>query len=152
MVDFRELLAKPIDDLKRPPPPPAGTYYGTIASFKFGETRWENEEGEKDLLVTYMLKGIEPGPDVLALGDGVLVDLNLANKQMRAELPVTGANAYVTKLLLESLGVVRPGAGFGELCPEAVGHAVMFDIVHRPNKNDPAAPPFTDIRNLRKRP
>jgi hypothetical protein len=151
MVDFRELLAKPIDDLKRPPPPPAGTYYGTVASFKFSETRWENEDGEKDLLVTYALKGIEPGPDVLALGDGVMADVKLEGK-LRAELPVTGPNAYVTKLFLDSLGIARPGAGFGELCPEATGHAVMFDIVHRPNKTDPTAPPFTDVRNLRKRP
>jgi hypothetical protein len=28
----------------------------------------------------------------------------------------------------------------------------MFDVTHRLNKKDPSAPPFTDVRNLRKRP
>ena len=152
--DFRALLAKPLDDVKEPPVPPAGTYFGVIRKFEFAKTRWDNEDtGEPDLIVRYTIRDLEPGPDVadeVASTEG----LNLPKQARVAELPVTGGNEYVTKRFLESLGVYSPGSGkgFGELCPDAVGQSVMFDLSHRPNKNDPTAKPFVDVRNLRKRP
>lgn len=152
--DFKSLLARPLDEVKEPPNPPAGTYYGNITKFEFKQTPWENEDtGEKDLQVAYTIRNIEAGPDVV---DEVAntPDLNLEKQVRVAQLPVTGGNEYVTKKFLESLGIWTPGSGkgFGELCPEAVGHSVMFDLTHRPNKNDPTARPFIDVRNLRKRP
>lgn len=149
--DFRTLLAKPVDDIKAPPPSPAGTYYGVVTAFKFHEARWEDDEGNKPLQVTFSIKSIEPGEDVLAAPE-LLAGLDLSKKTFSATMPISGGNEYVTKRFIEALGVATAGRGFGDIVPEAVGHPVMFDLTHRPNKNDPEAPPFTDVRNLRKRP
>jgi hypothetical protein len=148
--DFKQLLAKPLDDVKRPPAPPAGTYFGAISAFKFQESAWTNNDtGERDAQVRYTIRNVEPGPDILP---ELLAEIDLTKRQLNADLPLSGGNEWVTKTFLESLGVATAGRGFGEACPEAVGHAVMVDIVHRLNKNDPTAPPFTDVRNLRARP
>lgn len=147
--DFRELLAKPVDDITRPPPLPAGTYYGTISGFKFQKSRWNNQEtGEPDLQVSYGISGISPGDDVAPeLLEGVKLD-----KKLFADLPLSGGNEYVTKEFLSACGIATSGRGFGELCPEAQGKEVMFEIVHSPNKTDPTAPPNVNIRKLRARP
>lgn len=150
-VDFKALLAKPLDEVKRPPAPPAGTYYGVIRAFKFQESRWENTDtGDKDAQVRYTINNIEAGEDILANPE-LLEGIDLSRRQFNCDMPLSGGNEWVTKSFLDSLGITTAGKGFGETCPEALGHAVMFDVVHRLNKNDPAGPPFTDIRNMRKR-
>lgn len=151
-VDFKSLLAKPLDDVKRPPAPPAGTYYGVITAFKFQESPWTNNDtGDKDAQVRYTLRNIEPGEDILAQSE-LLEGIDLSKRQFNADLPLSGGNEWVTKLLLDSLEIPTSGRGFGETCPEAVGKAVVFEVTHRLNKTDPSAPPFTDVRNMRARP
>jgi len=151
-VDFKALLAKPLDDVKRPPAPPAGTYFGIIRAFKFQESAWTNNDtGDKDAQVRYTINNIEAGEAILA-DASLLEGIDLTKRQFNCDLPLSGGNEWVTKTFLDSLGIATSGKGFGETCPEAIGHAVMFDVTHRLNKNDPAAPPFTDVRNLRKRP
>lgn len=150
--DFRALLAKPLDDVKRPPPPPAGTYYGILGKFKYQASRWVNEEtGEADGQVRFAITNVEPGDDVRAQPE-LLEGADLAKRQFGVDLPISGGNEYVTKTLLEALGISCTGRGWGEVIPEAPGHAVMFEVQHRPNKNDPTAPPFPDVRNVRARP
>ncbi len=149
-IDFNALLKKPLDDVKRPPAPPAGTYYGIIKAFKFQESRWENREtGEPDAQVRYTISNIEPGDDVATeLLDGV----DLSKRQFNAELPLSGGNEWVTKTFLDASGVQTAGGrGFGETVPEAIGKAVMFDLTHQLNKDDPTNP-FVNVRNLRARP
>lgn len=37
-VDFKTLLSKPLDEIKRPPALPAGTYHGIVQKYEFGES------------------------------------------------------------------------------------------------------------------
>jgi hypothetical protein len=151
-VDFKELLAKPLDDVKAPPLAPAGTYFGTIKAFKFNQSRFENEEtGDRNWQARFTVVNIEAGPDILAL-PGAMDGIDLTSRTMYAELPLEGGNEYVTKQFLEECGIETTGRGFGETIPLAVGQAVMFDGVHTPNKKDPSKPAFFNVRNLRKRP
>lgn len=151
--DFNALLKKPLDDVKRPPVVPAGTYYGIISAYKFQETPWvNNDTGEKDAQVRFSIKNVEPGEDILASPE-LLEGVDLSKRQFNADLPLSGGNEWVTKLFLDGIGVQTSGGrGFGETVPEAVGASVMFDVTHRMSKTDPSAPPFADVRNLRARP
>lgn len=149
-IDFKSLLSRPLDEVKRPPPMPAGLYYGIISGFKFQESPWENKEtGEPDAQVQYIINRLEADATI---APELLAEIDLSKRQMRADLPLSGGNEYITKSFLEACGIAVAGRGFGEACPEAVGQSVMFDVTHRLNKQDPTQPPFADVRNLRKRP
>lgn len=70
-VDFKALKNVKVDDVKPPPAYPAGTYFGTIKSREWGETRFANREtGEKEaalrLAVTLTGAGDDVDPDDLA--------------------------------------------------------------------------------------
>lgn len=150
--DFSK-LSRPLDEIKRPPPPPAGTYYGVITAHKFGTSRWTNEEtGEADLQVHWTIKSIEPGEDVLAQPE-LLANIDFTKRQFGADMPLTGGNEWITKQFLQALGIdCAGGRSFVDAVPEAMGKPVMFEVNHRQNKQDPTQPPFVDIRNMRARP
>lgn len=146
-VDFRTLTAKPLDDVKRPPSLPGGTYFGKITKFAWAESRFADKEtGQKHGVVVYSL-GIErAGEDV---DDARLTGVDLSKRQLSREMPIEGDNAWVTKTFLEGLGIATAGRTFGEVCPEAVGQSVMFEVTERPNTKDPDGQPFNDVRGLR---
>jgi hypothetical protein len=148
-INMKELLSKPVDDVKRPPPMPTGTYYGIISGYKYVETAWvNNETGEKDAQVRYSIRNLDPQ----GIDESLFEEIDLTKVGLNADLPLTGGNEYVTKEFLENLGVDTRGKGWMEICPEAVGQEVMFDVHHRMNKESPEAPPFVSARNLRKKP
>ena len=148
-INMKELLSKPVDDVKRPPPMPTGTYYGIISGYKYVETAWvNNETGEKDAQVRYSIRNLDPQ----GIDESLFEEIDLTKVGLNADLPLTGGNEYVTKEFLENLGVDTHGKGWMEICPEAVGQEVMFDVHHRMNKESPEAPPFVSARNLRKKP
>lgn len=151
-VDFRTLLAKPLDDVKRPPALPAGTYFGTITKHAYGESRFTDQEtGEKHAIVTFTLTGIEAGEDVdqdqlkLAEADGK----PLGARVMSAEMPLQGGNEWITKSFLDSLGIATAGRGWGDTIPETTNQRVMFTITQRLGKGATEGVVFNDVRNLR---
>lgn len=146
-VDFKALLSKPLDDVKRPPALPAGLYFGNITKFEFVESRWDNKEtGEKDPMVKFDLKITHADGSV---DPSLLTGIDLTKRKLSREMPVGGGNEWVTKQLIESLGIATAGRTFAETIPEAVNAAVMFEITSRPNPKDPDGPPFNDVRSLR---
>ncbi len=146
-IDFKTLLSKPLDDVKRPPSLPAGTYYGTIKKFEWVESRWENKEtGEKDPQVKFTLSITRAGEDV---APERLEGIDLSKRQLSREMPIGGGNEWVTKQFLDNIGVVTAGRTFGETVPEAVNAQVMFEVTERPNPKEPDGPSFNDVRTMR---
>lgn len=145
-VDFRKLLSKPLDDVKRPPALPAGTYYGTIAKHEFVESRFAQQDtGEKIGQIKYHFKAVRPGEDI---DQQLLADIDLNKRAVSAELPLEGGNEWITKTFLENLGIATSGRGWGETCPEALNHEVMFTVTQRMDKNNPEVM-YNDVRSLR---
>lgn len=145
-VDFRKLLSKPVDDIKRPPALPAGTYYGTIAKHEFVESRFAQQDtGEKIGQIKYHFKAVRPGEDI---DQQLLEGIDLGKRALSAELPLEGGNEWITKTFLENLGIATTGRGWGEICPEALNHEVMFTVTQRMDKNNPEVM-YNDVRSLR---
>lgn len=150
-VNFKDLISKPLDSVKRPPALAAGTYFGAITKYEWAESRFENRETkEKDVVCKYTLRIDRPGDDIdpsMLVSDGVAIDLT--KRQLSREMPVSGGNEWVTKEFLKGLGIAVDGRTFAEACPEAVNAQVMFEITQRPNTKDAEAPPYNDVRALR---
>lgn len=146
-VDFKALLSRPLDDIKRPPALPAGLYFGTVKKFEFVESRWDNKEtGEKDPEVKFTLGITHADASVDA---ALLEGIDLAKRQLTREMPIGGGNEWVTKTFLTSLGINTSGRTFAETIPEAMNAAVMFEVTSRPNPKEPEGQPFNDVRSVR---
>lgn len=149
MVDFSKLASVQLDDVKRPPSPPAGTYYGIVTGIKFADSRFDNREtGKKDGALQVLIRPLEYAEGELPEG------VSLQGKSFTREELVIDCNGaslpgqFYTKQLLDSLGIPTAGRCFSEAVADLVGCHVMFDLTARPDKNNPETV-YNDVRKLR---
>jgi len=139
-VDFRQLLSKPLDDVKRPPPLPGGTYKGRVKGFELGESTQK-----KTPFVRFNLSVESPGEDVPAES---LVDIDLTKKSLRRDYFLTEDAYYRVKEFLESLGINTSGRTLDETLPETQNAEVLMTVVLSLNRNDPKAPPYNEVSDI----
>lgn len=138
MPDFRQLLSKPLDDVRRPPVLPNGTYYGTVMGFKIDEARFANDDGSKNVIVAFTVRPSHAGPDVdEAELQGASEAKPLSDRLQTIEMPLTGGNEWSTKMFLDSLGIATAGKTWDTCLPETRNAQVMFEITKRVDKNNP---------------
>lgn len=150
-LDFSKLLAKPLDEVKRPPALPAGTYYGQITKYEFKESRFADKEtGEKPAVVEFTIK-VDRADDSIAelLRDEAGQTIDVSKRQASREMPLDGPNTYVTKSFIEGLGIPTQGRSFGDTIPEVLHAQVMFEMTQRQGTGERADRVYNDIRNLR---
>jgi hypothetical protein len=130
-ADFRQLLSTPMDEIKRPPPIPPGTYHGVVSSHEFRES-----SKKKTAYVQYNLALISPGEDVetSAFNDAVGV-LELSKRNFNVSFYLTDQAKYRVKEFLESLGVQTTGRSLGECVPEALNARVLVTVTQQ-NSDD----------------
>ena len=121
--DFNELLATPMDDIKRPPPLPTGTYHGIIAGHEFGKS-----SRKQTSFVQYNLTLLSAGEDV---DQTQLEGIDLTKRPMRATFYLTEAARYRVKEFLESVGVDVTGRSLGECIPDANNARVLITVTQR---------------------
>ena len=144
-VDFKRLLSVPLDSVKRPPAMPEGTYYGTIVSHKYAESRWADKEtGEKEPQAEFSVRLTGHGEDVDP------ADYVESSAQGKIITRAYGLDKDVWKLktFLESLGIATSGKTLDAAIPETTGMQVMCFITRRADKND-AERIFNDCKSLR---
>ena len=131
VADFRQLLSTPMDDIKRPPPLPAGTYHGVVASHEFGES-----SSKKTPFVQYNLALISPGDDVDqdTFSEAISV-LELSKRNFFVKYYLTDGAKYRVKDFLESVGVTWTGRSLGECIPEARNARVLASVTQK-NSDD----------------
>ena len=146
MPDFKKLLSKPVDSIKPPPLPPAGTYYGTIVGHKYREAPWANKTtGEKEPQVEFAIRITHWDADV----DDV--EANAANakgKMVYSAFSIDDGQEWPLKMFLEAAGVTTAGQTLDATIPQTTNAAVMFTLTRRVDKND-ASREFRDVRSLR---
>lgn len=121
--NFNALLSKPMDEIKRPLPLPAGTYHGVIGKHAFDESRQR-----KTAFVKYELTGISAGEDI---SEEQMEGIDLSKRNLSATYYLTEDALYRLKAMLESVGVPTEGRSLGECIAEAVGARVLINVTQR---------------------
>lgn len=123
-VDFAKLLSKPLDDVKKPPAWPAGTYLGTVSKFEFGDNNQN-----KTPYARFHIKITAPGP---GLEESELEGIDFAKgREFRKDFFLTDDAEWRLKQFIEGLGVPTQGRTFAETVPECVNCAVQAEIVQQ---------------------
>lgn len=146
MANFSELLNKPVDDVKRPPSLPAGTWNATIKSYEATESGEKKTPGIK-----FFFHNLQPGPDIESqdLIDSDGSPINLANKQLQTTFWLTPDSEYRLKEFCESLRIETKGRTWASVLPDTLNQLVMLDVIQRPNPKRPSDPPFNEVREVK---
>lgn len=146
MANFSELLDKPLDDVKRPPSLPAGTYGAIIKQFE------PTESGEKKTPgIKFHFHNLSPGADIdpSDLVDSEGAPINLAAKQLSTTFWLTPDSEYRLKEFIESLGVDTKGKTYKSILPDTINQSVVLDVVQKMNQKRPMDPPFNEVREAK---
>jgi hypothetical protein len=116
-----------MDNVEKPKPLPAGTYFGTIAKHELGESK-EKKTPFVRLFCTVLSAGDEIDPSDL---EGV----ELAKKQLRKDFYLTEDSLYRFKDFAESVGVSTAGRSLGEIIPDVNNASVMLDVIQKTSQS-----------------
>jgi hypothetical protein len=139
MVNFKDLLSKPLDNVERPKALPAGTFYGMVKSYELKES---NEK--KTPFVEFTLAVQSAGEDV---DQADMEGVDLSKKSLRARFFITPDSEYRLKEFIGSLGIPTTGRSFGETLPETVSQPVMIDVTQRQSTDGQDI--FNDVQRVR---
>ena len=149
MPDFKALLSTNMDDVKRPPALPQGTYFGTIVKHEYKESPWEDKKtGEHEAQVVFSVRVDESGPGV---DPDEAAAAGVPGKVLPRAFSIERERQWAVKQFLEGLGIKTSGRLLDSLVPETLNAAVMFEVTQRFDKKDPDRGPFNDIKAMRSR-
>lgn len=125
-VNFKELLSTPVTSAEKPKPKPAGQYFGTIGSFRYGESK-----EQKTPYVKLVVKSVHPGPGIT--NDSALMERldkagDLSKFSPDKDYYLTEDAKYRLRELMESCKLRVDGRSFFECIPELVNQPVAFDL------------------------
>ncbi len=128
-VDFAKLLSKPLDDVKKPPPWPAGTYLGHISKHEFGD-----DNTNKTPYARLYIKVTSAGP---GLEPSELEGIDLQKgREFRKDYYLTDEADWRLKEFLESCGVSTTGRTFAETVPELLNAQVQIEIIQQNSRRN----------------
>jgi len=139
MVDFKSLLSRPTDDIKKPLALPAGTYYAMIKGYELGESKQK-----KTPFVRFNFTLTGPGEDI---SPEDLEGVDLGKKALRTDFYLTPDSEYRLKDFIESIGIPTQGRTFFELLPECASKDVLLDVTQR--NSDDGADVFNDVAKVK---
>lgn len=128
-TSFKELLGKKADDAKPQPAYPAGTYYGKLGKYTFGD-----QNKNKTPYVRFNVTATGLGEDVDEQEFNQL-GIKLGEKQFRLDFFLTDEADYRLKDFIQSLGIETAGKTFNELLPDLPGSDIMFQLSMQAARN-----------------
>lgn len=134
MVDFSQLLRKPVGEAKRPPALPVGDYPGVIKGYAFGDN---NRNRTPYIRFTLGLTGWPEDADPL---DGV----DLSKRQKTRDYYLTDDAEWRLHDFIQTLGLDLNGQSLEEAIPQTVGCSVMVSIRQRLNQESNEQMDFVD--------
>lgn len=134
-INFRDLLAKPADKIKKPRPLPAGTYRGVIKSKAFDVSR---NKGTPFVRLTLQPSMAEADilPEDLLESDGI-TPINISAKTLRIDFYLTDDAQYRVIDLANSLAIPTEGRSLGEIIEDLPNNNVLMSVVQTPSQVNP---------------
>lgn len=129
-VDFSKLLSKPLDDVKKPPAWPAGTYQGIIARYEFGDQNKNHTP-----YCRFFLKATGPG-EGLEPSEVEGIDFS-KGREFRKDFYLTDEADWRLKAFIESCGVSTAGRTFAETVPEVLNLPINIEVVQQNSTQNP---------------
>lgn len=123
-VDFAKLLSKPLDDVKKPPAWPAGTYLGRVTKFEFGDQNKNNTPYAR-----FFIKVTVAGPGLEA-EEVVGIDFT-KGREFRKDFYLSEDAEWRLKEFIESCGVPTQGRTFAETVPECANAQVQIEVIQQ---------------------
>ena len=139
MADFKSLLSRPVDDVKKPLALPVGTFYGMIKNYELGESKQK-----KTPYVRFNFTLTGPGEDIDAAD---IEGIDLSKKALRTDFYITPDSEYRLKDFIESLGLPTAGRTFFELLPDCISRDVVLDVTQRSNED--GSEMFNDVAKVK---
>jgi hypothetical protein len=124
-VDFSKLLSKPLDNVKKPPPLPAGDYHGLISKYEFGDN---NTNKTPYCRFELKITGPTEGVDASQIPEGTEWPLK---RTFRKDYYLTEDADWRLKDFIESLGIQTSGRTFAETVPETLNLPCVVNIVQQ---------------------
>lgn len=149
MVDFKQLLKTPKDQVERPKAAPGGTYHGHVVKYAFDKrSKYGEDPNVKYDIVVFnvMLTGPtdDVDPDQL---EGVDLQKISRNPRLTREYFITPADVYRLYDLVESFGHDPSGRGVDDFLPELVGASALITLSKTASKDGKDW--YNNIRDLR---
>lgn len=123
-VDFSKLLSKPLDDVKKPPALPAGTYYGFIKKYEFGDNNTN-----KTPYARFEIHLTEPGEGFDPADLELIRATDITKKAYRKDFFLTDEADWRLKAFIDSCGVQTAGRTFAETVPELLNMQVQCEMI-----------------------
>lgn len=127
-VNFKDLLQKPMDEIERPKPIPAGNYALRTGNYEFGESAQK-----KTPYVRYALNIVGPGPDI---DPSDLEGVDLRKKKLRFDFYITPDSEYRIKNFAKTCGINTSGRSLGDILPELRNQDVTGRVSMEPSEKE----------------
>lgn len=130
-TNFKELLRKNLDDVKKPEPLPEGSYRGTIFKFDFDVSARKQTPFVRFTVVPQEAMDGVDGDELATALQGKA----LSEKQFRKDYYLTEDALHRLKALIASMGIPVEGRTLDESLPETKGQNVIFEVTKRASED-----------------
>lgn len=126
--NLRDLLSRPAEGFKAPPPLPSGTYYGVIKGSEYGESR-----EKKTPFVRFHIGLMSPGNDI---DPSMLQGIELGRRDQRIDFFLTEDATFRLVDFAKTCNISVEGRTIGELVQElGLNVGVKVELVQVPGNN-----------------
>lgn len=129
MNNFTDILDKPAEEIKAPPPIPTGTYLCVVD----GPPEFKEQQNFK--ICEFKLKIIQAFADV---DENAFREAGGAGRQLRHGIFLNDREGNVTdynllRFLADHLGIDKIGKTLRVMLPESAGKQVLATVIHKPS-------------------
>lgn len=144
-INFRDLLSKPADHIKKPKPLPVGTYRGVIKSKTFDTSKAKGTPYVRLLLQPLMAEA-DVSPEDLLEADGA-TPIAIATKTLRYDMYLSDDAQYRVVELARGLGLQTEGRSLGEIIEDLPNNNVLISVVQQ-MANDGSGEVYNNVNKL----